>query len=244
MNHKFSINLFNGHKECKIDFMLFLDYLDMSETKPKFKPIFNRFVFNGNEYIKIIPRSYITIDITSKMDKQEQLTYNPNSFCALNVQEMFYFKENLKSLIACYMDPSIPLYKLNEERELLVNTELAQKYIKTTRVSSNKMIKLVPAVVTQELVQYEGCALYINSMDNITYLTISEMCFMLDQLNKIDYTNLTLQCIQLYHILDNKSIEKLELPKKEPVSEVTESEVVDNKPKIKIDMPNELADII
>ena len=157
--------------------------------------------------------------------------------------ELFYFKNELKQLISKYYDPKIPLYKIDERNRLLINSELANQYTRMIRVHGNKVVKFIPCVVESEMKQYEGCAMYINNIQNVTYLTISEMCFLLSEMKKIDIVTLTLNSVQTYHLLELDELEEDELPKKEPVAEQPEEEIIDSKPIIKIEEPNELEGI-
>ena len=245
MIHKLSIDLFDVHKSLSVGFLLFLDYLDDNNGNEKYKskPIINKFIYNGNKYFKIVPRGFISLNISNNLDKKEKISFNPSAFCTMGAIELFYFKNELEQLISKYYDPKIPLYKLDERNRLLINSDLANQYTKTIRVHGNKVVRFIPAVVESEMEQYEGCAMYINNIQNVTYLTISEMCFFLSELKKIDIVNLTLNSIQTYHLLELDNINEAELPKKEPVAEQAEEEIIDTKPVIKIEEPNELENI-
>lgn len=245
MIHKLSIDLFDVHKNLSVGFLLFLDYLDTDKVNDKYrsKPIINKFIYNGNKYFKIVPRGFISLNISNTLDKKEKISFNPSAFCTMGAIELFYFKNELEQLISKYYDPKIPLYKIDERNRLLINSELANQYTRMIRVHGNKVVKFIPCVVESEMEQYEGCAMYINNIQNVTYLTISEMCFLLSEMKKIDIVTLTLNSIQTYHLLELDELDEAELPKKEPVTEQPEEEIIDSKPIIKIEEPNELEGI-
>ena len=52
MNHKVTLNLFDVHPYFKVNFTIYLDYIDKQDgTKFNF-PVVNKFMFDGNEYLK------------------------------------------------------------------------------------------------------------------------------------------------------------------------------------------------
>lgn len=231
MKHKVTVELFKVHSSFKVSFSVFLDYLDEKDPTNKFQPLVSKFVLEGNEYIKIVPHSFLTVDITSKMDKKEGV-FNKNTYFTLGKMEIFYFINGITKLINIFSDKSIPLYSRDEEEILHVNPELANEYTLNLRAQSSKIIRIIPAVVEQDLIQYEGVCLYINSIDNFVYLTISELCYFLYELKKVDLVTLSLNSIITYHLLDERYLNKVELPKRPPVREEVKQEVIDVKPRI------------
>lgn len=231
MQHKVTVGLFDVHRYFKVSFVVFLDYIDTSENagKYQFKPLLSRFQFNGNEYVKILPRGFVSIDITSNLDRNEE--FDTGRFFSMSGIEMFFFIHGLEKLISVYSDKNIKLYYIDsEDDELVLNTEEANKHEISIRVKGNKIVKMVPTVVEQDNIQYEGCCLYINSLANVSYLTISEMLYLLEELKKINIPQLTMETIILYHMVDNKDMDKVEMPKQPLLVEDTaEEEVVDTK---------------
>ena len=241
MNHKVTLNLFDVHPYFKVNFTIYLDYIDKQDgTKFNF-PVINKFMFDGNEYLKVTPRGYICIDITSRLDRGE--SYNRNRFFAMDSKNLFYFISALENLIRVFQDRNIHLYTIDGDTgELILNKELANKYAVKVRVNSAKVIMMIPSVVEQDNIQYEGCCLCINSLDNLTYLTFSEMGYLLYELKKIDIPTLAIHAILVYHLLDESETRELELEKKEPISEEKEEEKDDKIVRIKIEEPHEIPD--
>ena len=99
---------------------------------------------------------------------------------------------------------------------------------------------MVPTIVEQDQVQYEGCCMYVNTMDNLSYLTISEMSFLISELKKISIPQMTTNAILLYHMLDKQDTKELE--KKEPVNEIHEEEKQGTNVRLHIDPPHEIPD--
>ena len=124
MNHKVTLNLFDVHPYFKVNFTIYLDYIDKQDgTKFNF-PVINKFMFDGNEYLKVTPRGYICIDITSKLDRGE--SYNRNRFFAMDSKSLFYFISALENLIRIFRDRNIHLYTIDGDTgELILNKELA-----------------------------------------------------------------------------------------------------------------------
>lgn len=243
MQHKTTLELFKVHQSFKVSFTMYLDYIDKSEPNPKFRPMLSKFLYGGNEYLRITPHPFLVIDITSYMDKKEG--YGNNTFFTLGRMEIFYFINGLEKLTRVFSDPNIPLYlKDDETDELKINPQLSEKYSVRLRAQGNKVISIIPSVVEHDNIQYEGVCLYINSLDNFSYLTISELFYFLYELRKIDMNYLAMFCILTYHLLDDTCLDKIELPKLPPISEeVKKDEIVDNKKVIHREEHQELPDL-
>ena len=239
MRHKVSLNLFDVHPYFKVSFTIYLAYIDQ-ETGNKFNiPIVNKFTFDGNEYFKVSARGYVCIDITSRLDRGEG--YNRNRFFAMDAKNLFFFTSALERLLCIFRNPEVKLYTISGDTgELLLNKELANEYAVRVRVNSGKVISMVPTIVEQDQVQYEGCCMYVNTMDNLSYLTISEMSFLISELKKISIPQMTTNAILLYHMLDKQDTKELE--KKEPVNEIHEEEKQDTNVRLHIDPPHEIPD--
>lgn len=239
MNHKVTLNLFDVHPYFKVSFTIYLDYID-PQTGTKFNiPIVNKFTFNGNEYLKINPRGYVCVDITSRLDRGED--YNRNRFFVMDSKNLFYFISAMEKLLEIFRNPQLLLYTISGDTgDLILNEELANKYTVRVRVNSGKVISITPTIVEQDNVQYEGCCLYINTLDNLTYLTISEMAFLVFELKKINIPQLATYAILLYQSFDEKETKELE--KKEPIEETHEEEQESSNVRIRIEQPHEIPD--
>ena len=205
--------------------------------------VVNTFSYNGNEYTNLIPHPFLTIDITSWMDRNEG--WNSNNTVNLSRRDNFNLIMKLSRLYSKFTKIE-ELFYYDYNNVLMVNKELSEKH-KEVLVSGNKTILLQACVVedSESKIKYEGIFMSINSIDYFTYLTYGELEFLIHELRKIDFNTLTLQLINTYLITDNKShkYNNLEMEKRPPVSEVKEEVIVDNKARIGISKPNTIPDI-
>lgn len=190
--YKASIELFKIGKNLKVKFGLVIK----GDTKQEYQnKIINRFNFNGNEFVKINPNPFITLDISDMNTKTEG--WCTNNFVNLNRYGLFRFIVNLKKLINDINDPeNRDLFYYNNEYKIL-NKEIALNCRKTFRVSPDKVITLEPSVVYDNGTEYEGCILCINSYSFYTYLTLEEMEYLYNELTKIDINSLSLNLLNL-----------------------------------------------
>lgn len=159
----------------------------------------------------------------------------------MDAKNLFFFTSSLERLLNTFRNPEVKLYTISGDTgELLLNKELANEYTVRVRVNSGKVISMVPTIVEQDQVQYEGCCMYVNTIDNLSYLTISEMAFLISELKKISIPQMTTNAILLYHMLDSQDTKELE--KKEPVNEIHEEEKQDTNVRLHIDPPHEIPD--
>ena len=93
----------------------------------------------------------------------------------------------------------------------------------------------------EDHMSYEGVFMSINTIDNFTYLTYSELGYLAYELSKIDIDSLTLQMINTVYLM--KEMESKEIIKKQPVVEIPDNEIIDVKPRVIIEEPNTIPDI-
>lgn len=169
---------------------------DTEDQNYRFKVI-NKFSYYGNEYITITPRAYVTIDLSSALDKGER--YSPNSSVNLNKMDLFKFCERLKRLLSIFQEEVDLFYTINGT--LTLNSEKGFDAREVFMTREKKSVVLSPCVVHDEEnteIVYEGIVMCINSFDNFAYLTYEEAKFMLDTLTKLDLTSLGMQMLNLY----------------------------------------------
>ena len=125
----------------------------------------------------------------------------------------------------------------------LQSSEKALRANETSGV--NKTILLQACVVddSKSKLKYEGIFLSINSIDYFSYLTYSEMEFLIYELRKVDFNSLTMQLINTHMISDSIESEKLKLPEKPPLVENKSEEIIDNKTRIGLPKPNTIPEI-
>lgn len=233
---KATIELFKVHKSFKVNFSL----ITKDDNPNSFQKLINKFKYNGNEYVKITPHPFITIDITSRADKKEG--WSTNQSFNMNRKELFSFIMKLKRLIRNFVSHK-SLFYYDQNGILRVNQQEANQ-LKETLIAGNKRILMQPCVVDSEedKQRYEGMFLSINSIDYFTYLTYFEMQFLTQELDNIDINSLTMQLIN--SVLLNENVESKELEIKRPlITERTEETIVDTKPRIKIEEPDTIPEI-
>ena len=195
--YKVKYNLFDVHPSFKVGIDLVI-IEDEVPNKINYKAV-HQYSYNGNEYMKINYRPYVTIDIRSRMvlDRQEQ--WNANMIISLNRRDLFNitlaFKELYRNMIN---DKELFYYRQDAEgyRELKLNPEKASLYEKSITVSGNKRLKIQHCVVEPRdefQPSYEGIVIFINSSDYYTNLTYDELLYVIDEFSKINLDSLGLQ---------------------------------------------------
>lgn len=224
---KANIELFKVHNSCKVKFSLIIK----DEKNDQYNQLVSKFNFAGNDYLKITPYPFITVDITTKIDKNEP--WSNNRTFNLNRRELYIFIGKLNQLYNRFITEK-SLFYYDEKQILHVNTELSNKF-KEYVICGNKTILLQACVVeignTHEL--YEGIFLSVNSIDYFTYLTYSDIGYFLYELKRINMSDLTMQLINT--VLLKEEMEAKQIEKASPSSEIIQEDIVDIKPKIIIE---------
>lgn len=234
---KVTVELFKVHKYFKVKFSL----ITKDDNPNGFnRKLIDKFNFKGNEYVKINPFPFITIDITNKMDKNEE--WSSNQAFNMNRRELFMFLSKVKKLLKNFIQEK-ELFYYNQNQELIVNSEISQK-IKEVCVCGNKTILLQPCVVfnDEDKQQYEGIFLSINSIDYFSYLTYMELHFLYEELIKLDMSSLTMQVINTTLLTEQVEARKSEI-KIPVITEKEEESIVDKKVIATIPEPDTIPDI-
>lgn len=235
--YKTSIELFRVHSSFKVKFCLIIK----GDSPDNYNKLINKFNYLGNDYLRITPFPFITIDITSKMDKNEE--WNSNRTFNLNRRELYLFICKLNQLYSRFTSiKELFYYDVNDQ--LQINKELAYKYREYV-VCGNKTILMQACVVENENNHdfYEGIFLSVNSMDYFSYLTYGDIGYLLYELKRIDMSSLTIQVINTYYLTQELESKEIKKTVKAPVTEETEDEIVDIKKKVHIDEPNTIPEI-
>lgn len=234
---KATIELFKVTKSFKVKFSLIVKNDETQQNQ--FQKLVNKFILDGNEYLKITPYPFLTVDITSKMDKNEE--WSSNRMFNMNRKEVFMMCQRLRRLISRYTTVK-NLFFYDNDGKLKVNPQEAEK-IKEVLICGQKAVVLYPCVVENEEDHnlYEGCFLFINSVDYFTYMTYFEMQYFLFELERIDMSSLSIQIINAVNLLSE--VEKQQIMKKKPIQEEIETEIEDKKVRIKIEEPHEIPNI-
>ena len=236
--YKISIDLFKVHKYFKVKFCLVYN----KENEPGnqyFSKTISKFNFAGNDYLRFNPYPFLSVDITSNMDRTEEWSSN-NGF-NMNRRELFLFINKLNKVYSQFTKEA-DLFYYDENSELKVNKILADR-CKEFAICGNKTILLQPCVVEDldHNNSYEGIFLSINSMDYFTYLTYGDIEYFLYELRHVDMTALSIALLNSVILYENKETEQTK--KAQPVLENKEIEIVDKKKQIGIPKPDTIPEI-
>ena len=179
--YKGSLELGKINKGMKLRFNLVLK----PENESYINQVIRKFRLNGNDYLKLSPHPYLTIDISNTYDKNEE--WSSNRIVNLNQKGLFNMICGIDEMLLKFQIPNLFYYE--NQKKLKVNLELAKRNGKNIMCGTGKMCRLQHCVVHDEEnneLDYEGIVFMINHPDNFCYLTIDELRFLRFQLGKID----------------------------------------------------------
>lgn len=213
--YKASIELGRVHKTMKLSFNLIIDGDSLEEIKQPYarnmEPLYKRFHFNGNDYFRVHPRPFITIDISDRKEKRKE-GWNPGYSVALNQRALFALKTRLRKIIHVFHTER-NLFYYNERGELTVHQKLAHD----SRIfvpTNQKVILIQPCVVQDDErpdTVYEGVFFAINRMEYYTYLTFEELEYFYDMVSSINMIELSMHLLELARLhQDDSTIENEE----------------------------------
>ena len=159
---------------------------DVVSPNVQIQPIISKFTIEGNDYLKIAPHPYVTLEICA-----DDRSYN--SSITFNRYYLYLLIKTLKKCATQFINNKDLFFYM--ENKLIVS-ETSETF--TASSASAKKIKIKPSVITDNTgKEYEGVILYINSMSSYTYLTYTELEYLINELNKIDMTQLSFECIKM-----------------------------------------------
>lgn len=159
---------------------------DVVSPNVQIQPIISKFTIEGNDYLKIAPHPYVTLEICA-----DDRSYN--SSITFNRYYLYLLIKTLKKCAIQFINNKDLFFYM--ENKLIVS-ETSETF--TASSASAKKIKIKPSVITDNTgKEYEGVILYINSMSSYTYLTYTELEYLINELNKIDMTQLSFECIKM-----------------------------------------------
>lgn len=141
------------------------------------------FRWNGNEYLKLMPHPFVTIDISKPDDKGEN--YNANSIVNVNVRQKFTLVQALENMIEGFQVKDLFYLK---DGKLYVKPTVGEELSEIVPLQ-HKTVKMYHAVVPSMPggeCDTEGIIFMINSADNFAYLTYEDTCFLHDILSRMD----------------------------------------------------------
>lgn len=211
--------------KMKVKFSTMIDQDKQSEMK--FGKIINKFDMDGNTYLKISSRSFVTLDVTDNKMKKEN-GWNTNDSVSLNQLGLYKFIYRFGNFMLAFRQRR-NLYFYNSNSELVLNKEVADEITDTFDVGGKRLL-LYPVVVqdyeNKKGNQSEGCILAINTFDNSAILSYEEMECLYNALKSFDMTSSSLQLISLAEKYRDAESIKLEEHK---VTEVPEIIIEDGK---------------
>ena len=131
------------------------------------------------------------------------------------------------------------------QNKLVINKDIASKYVDQFHCN-NKVICIQPSVVIEtetNNAEYEGILMAINRYDNYTYLTYTEIEYLLYELKRIDMHSLCLQLINTALMLEKDEDEQVETLPGTVVTEKVNEEIVDVKPSVLIQNTKEIPNL-
>lgn len=208
--YKITMDLFQVNKILKVKFGLVIEADVGTKVKTTMK-IINKFAYGDNEYLKLNPHPFLTIDISKGSDKNE--TYDKYNYANLNKMDLFKMIQTLEKLIYSYKEIT-NLFYYDNKNKLFVDPKIAKEIRAVFRVmSGNRTILIEPCVVPDyESPEkfYEGCVLCIQNYSYYVYLTYYEMQYLLYELKKVNMTQLSLDLLKISDMCQ----EKIEIPQK------------------------------
>lgn len=235
---KATIELFRVHKDCKVKFSVFINDENDIKTNTANQLTVNKFNYMGNDYLKITPYPFITVDISDKTERKDE--WSSNTFFNANRRELYGLVKKLNKVYNSFISEKDLFYYDNNR--LMLNIQKA-KQCSDYCICSSKIILIQPCVIESDEnyeKQYEGVFLCINSLDYHTKLTFEELEFLIYELKKLDMSSLAIQLVNTVVMMSNKD---KRIIRSNPVPEIIEQEKIDIKPAIYKENKKEIPDI-
>lgn len=215
-----TLEIFKVHSSFKIDFQVIIH----NDISSKFQNPVNKFTIDGNTYLRVVPASYLIIDIQTKKEKKN---FNPYGTFSLTKKHVYILIIKLKKIMRKIRDPKLEMFFLYEG-VLTVDENKAKEAEETISVDSVthniKQLHIIPSVVEDSNERYEGVKVYINTIDNFTYLTFTEIDMVIDVLSKVDFSLLSLKLLNTYLLMKNEEAKELNLHRS-PLIEQSDEEI-------------------
>lgn len=239
---KINLELGKISKGMRLRFSLILDQKDMQNKRMS---LISQFHIDGNDYIRLNPHPYLTIDISDAFDRNE--SWSTNHFVNLNQFSKMKFERNLSVIIRNFQIKDLFFY--NQENKLRVNPDVNRKLGYHPFVIGNKTVYIQNAVVQDDKnpeLEYEGIVFCINTADNFCYLTVDELNYMYYLIKSINLYSFSMQVLTWYQTIEiSKQNEILTIPQnviRPPIIE--DEEIVPDPVQVPpIEEPNEIPDL-
>lgn len=217
--YKGYVDLGRISSNMKLKYNLILKSNDYDKYKKNIQDNISKFSYKDNEYLRLAPKGYISIDISTSDEKGDN--WNGNSVVNLNKQSLFWFTLKLKDMIDSFKIPKLYYYK---EGKLVLNKEVAEQNRQSLRVQSGKTIGMTHCIVydkDNKDLEYEGIMFMINTPDNFCMLTYLETQYLYYELSHINMNELGLQLMTIDLLTKDTPTEITETLMQEETSDIS-----------------------
>lgn len=189
------------------------------------------FNFNDNNYMKIEPNGFLTIDIKSTEGEWDK-------GILVNTMNLYHIIRGIGDFLNKMKSPD--LYGISKSGKLILYADKSKECtVEITNISGQQRIVLIPTIVVDDTEHtYEGCRLILNTNACFIDLSIDAIESLRYMLSKIDIYTYSMHLYNAYmHSIEKAavSIEELKItPKKKPhilLRPLEKEEVVSNLPK-------------
>lgn len=231
---KATIKLFDVHPNFKVKFTTFIESEPMTPTATmESKSAISKFSIGNNEYISIMPSSYVVIDISTKQDKGNN--YSSNTSFSLDRRKLLLFILKLEKLYRCFTEEkNLFFIDSNKGNQLSVNHDISSKHKEILQVCGQKTLQMEPCVYIDKDDLYEGIYIAVNSLNYNSNLTYDQLYYLIYELKRIDFSSLEIGLINTALAYEKTMAKPLKVNKTFTVQQ-EEPEIQDTKKRIKIE---------
>lgn len=153
-----------------------------------------RYRFDGSDYLKIRPASFIGFDITPpKLDRG----FDRNNSGSITEHQQFFFIKKTRKFLTEFQKPGVFRYTDETLTQFMVDPNKREEISFTMDICGNRKLRIEPAVLVADRTgeMSEGIILYLNDMYHYTYLTYEELEFLQWKINRIKMSVLSLMLL-------------------------------------------------
>lgn len=123
---------------------------------------------------------YVSLELFEKVSK----TYHHASITSKNIHTVIDSCKRIKQLF-----DTDELFYINDNNDLAIYSADAEKYAVDVNLGNNKRLRIKHAIVTDELDNslYEGVVIFIQTLSAYGFMTYSEFCAFIHNLEKVDF---------------------------------------------------------
>ena len=222
---KISVELSRVSKGMRLKFNLILDSPE-SPNQRKDSGLTSVYEIDGNQYIKLNPHPYLTIDISDSFGKKDGWNYNHS----VNINWLAKMKLERVLLFSLQNMKIKNLFYYGTDNRLYVNHNVSKPLEERMKfVLGNKYCEMKYAVIKDETnidIEYEGIIFLINSAENFCYLTVDELSLLYYILTNTNLNTIALQVMSYYESVMKKD----DLPESIEISPEIVKEEIEEQP--------------